>query len=51
VLHRPYATIAGKDFLLFDVGFAVGTVGLVLILAQAVVRHTRALYQLEPNAK
>jgi archaetidylinositol phosphate synthase len=51
VLHRPYATIAGKDFLLFDVGFAVGTAGLVLILAQAVILHTRALYKLEPYTK
>jgi archaetidylinositol phosphate synthase len=50
VLYQPHATIAGKDFLLFDVSFAVGTVGLVLILAQAVIRHTRALYKLEPQA-
>jgi archaetidylinositol phosphate synthase len=46
-VFRPYSIIAGRSFLLFDVGFAVGTVGLVLILAQAVVLHTRALYQLE----
>ncbi len=50
-LRQPYANIGGRDFLLFDVGFAVGTVGLVLILAQAVIRHTRALYALEPHAK
>jgi len=50
VLFRPYATIAGKDFLLSDVGFTAGTVGLVLILGQAVFRHTRALYKLEPHA-
>ncbi len=50
VIFQPYAIIAGKSFLLFDVGFSVGTAGLVLILAQAVIRHTRALYKLEPQA-
>jgi archaetidylinositol phosphate synthase len=48
-LDRPYATIGGRDFLLFDVGFEAGTAGLVLILTQAMVRHVRALYKLEPQ--
>jgi phosphatidylglycerophosphate synthase len=45
--RRPYATIAGHDFLLFDVGFAIGTLALAIVLAQAVIRHTHALYRLE----
>jgi phosphatidylglycerophosphate synthase len=46
-LNSPYAILAGRSFLLFDVGFAVGTLGLAAVLAHAVIRHTRALYQLE----
>ena len=50
-LRRPYATIARHDFLLFDVGFAVGIIGMAVVLAYAVIEHTRALYKLEtlPN--
>jgi len=35
------------QFLFFDVGFAIGTVGVSMILLQAVVRHTRMLYREE----
>ena len=47
LLHSPYAIIAGRSFLLFDVGFGIGTVGLLAVLAQAMFKHTRALYELE----
>ena len=46
-LHRPYATMAGRDFLLFDVGFAIGTVALALILVHATIRHMVFLYREE----
>ncbi|HEY4360900.1 MAG TPA: CDP-alcohol phosphatidyltransferase family protein [Bryobacteraceae bacterium] len=49
-LFRPGVVIAGRGFLLFDVGFAVGSAALAVILAQAMVKHTRALYQLEKPA-
>ena len=46
-LWRPYATIAGRDFLLFDVGFAVGALALTVILVQATVKHIVMLYRQE----
>jgi len=46
-LWDPHALIFGRQFLLFDVGFAIGTAALAIILIQAVVRHTAALYREE----
>ena len=46
-IWQPNALIAGRSFLLFDVGFAIGTVGLAATLTYAVVQHTRLLYELE----
>jgi|SRR5579862_280223 len=46
-LRNPHAKIAGHEFLLFDVGFAIGAVALGLILIQATVKHTRMLYREE----
>jgi phosphatidylglycerophosphate synthase len=46
-LNRPTAVIAGREFLLFDVGFAIGTLGTTLILLQATISHTRRLYKEE----
>src|SRR5712692_885413 len=46
-LRQPYATLAGRSFLLFDVGFAIGATALGVILVQATVAHTRRLYQEE----
>lgn len=47
LLRGPWATIAGRKFLLFDIGFSVGAAALALILLQASVRHTVALYREE----
>ena len=47
VLRSPYATIAGHKFLLFDVGFAIGTAALAVIVVQAAVKHTVQLYREE----
>jgi len=44
---HPYAKIAGREFLLFDVGFAIGAAALAVIAVQAAVNHTRQLYQEE----
>jgi archaetidylinositol phosphate synthase len=46
-IWQPYAIFGSRSFLLFDVGFLIGTVGLAGVLAQAVIRHTAALYKLE----
>ena len=47
VLWDRHALIAGREFLLFDVGFAIGAGALTIILLQAVVRHSAALYREE----
>lgn len=49
VLFRPNARIFGQDYLLFDVGFAVGTIALAIILIQATVKHTVQLYKEESH--
>ena len=46
-LWRPNAIIAGRSFLLFDVGFAVGALALAVILVQATVKHVVMLYREE----
>jgi len=46
-LWRPYALIADRAFLLFDVGFAVGAAALAAILVQATVKHIAMLYREE----
>jgi archaetidylinositol phosphate synthase len=46
-LWRPYAIVAGRNFLLFDIGFAVGAGALALILIQATVKHVVMLYREE----
>ena len=47
IVH-PRAVILGREFLLFDVGGAIGAVGLVVTLIFSAVSNTRALYRLEP---
>jgi phosphatidylglycerophosphate synthase len=44
---NPLAGIAGRHFLLFDVGGAVALAGMVLMAAATAVRHTVALYRAE----
>jgi len=46
-LWRPYAILAGRELLLFDVGFAVGAAALAVILAQATIKHILMLYREE----
>jgi phosphatidylglycerophosphate synthase len=46
-LRNPHAVVAGRHFLLFDLGFGIGAAALTVILIQAVVKHTRTLYREE----
>ncbi len=47
LLYRPLVTIGGTNYHLFDVGGAVGVVGMGIMLVAAVVTHTRHLYRAE----
>src|SRR3954470_23603061 len=44
LFYRPVVKLAGEHYLLFDVGGAVGIVGMGLMLIWSAVRHTIALY-------
>lgn len=47
LIAHPYAILAGRSFLLFDVGGAVAIAGMAVMAASAAVRHTMALYREE----
>ena len=49
-LWRPTALIAGREFLLFDIGFGMGAAATAIILVQATISHTRRLYREETQA-
>ena len=44
---NPYANIAGRSFLLFDVGGVVALAGMAVMAMAAALRHTVALYREE----
>ena len=48
LLFHPTATIAGREFLLFDVGGVVAAIGLIATLVVSAIGHTRELYRAEP---
>jgi len=48
LLNSPWSTIAGSRFLLFDVGLAVGAIGILVTFVVSAVGNTRKLYALEP---
>ena len=48
LMHSGVVTIAGTDFLLFDVGGVVAIAGLVLTFVVSAISNTRALYTAEP---
>ena len=48
LLHSDFVTIAGVDYLLFDVGGAVAIAGLALTFVASAIANTRALYAAEP---
>ena len=47
---KPHAgqTILGDRYLMFDIGGAVGIVGMALVLTISIIRHTVDLYRAEP---
>ena len=47
LLYRPVVRLLGEHYRLFDVGGAVGIVGMGAMLIAAVVRHTVLLYRAE----
>ncbi|MGA2144968.1 MAG: CDP-alcohol phosphatidyltransferase family protein [Bryobacteraceae bacterium] len=47
LLAHPYANVAGRSFLLFDVGGAVALAGMAAMVVATAVRHTVALYREE----
>jgi archaetidylinositol phosphate synthase len=47
LLAHPYANIAGRPFLLFDVAGALALAGMASMAVVAAVRHTLALYRME----
>ena len=47
VFFSPEVTLFGRQYLLFDVGGAIGTAGMLLMLLYATFTHTRALYNAE----
>ena len=48
VWNKPYVTIAGNQYLLFDAGGAIGIAGLSVALLYSIVKHTSHLYRAEP---
>ena len=48
LLHSPYATVFGHRYLLFDIGGAIGSVGMLIMTIVAALRHTADLYIQEP---
>jgi phosphatidylglycerophosphate synthase len=47
LLRPPHVRLFGEQWLLFDVGGAIGIAGMLLMLVQTVVRHTVRLYREE----
>jgi phosphatidylglycerophosphate synthase len=51
LMVKPFVTLFGHTYRLFDVGGVAGIVGLGFTLLITVIRHTRTLYRLEPIPK
>jgi archaetidylinositol phosphate synthase len=49
LLFLPRVQLFGREYLLFDVGGAVGIAGMAVMLILTVVRHTIYLYRAEPR--
>jgi len=48
LLYTPYSAIFSHRFLLFDVGGAIATVGMLAMVVAVALRHTAQLYRQEP---
>jgi len=49
VLSKPIVTLAGRQYLLFDVGGVIGIAGLLVVFGVSVLRNTTALAVAEPR--
>ena len=47
LLRSPNAIIAGKQYLLFDIGGVIGIAGITIALLYSIVKHTAHLYREE----
>src|SRR5580692_3914462 len=47
LFYRPVVGLAGRHFLLFDVGGAIGICGMAMMLVWSALRHTIQLYRAE----
>jgi archaetidylinositol phosphate synthase len=47
LLRTPYATLGGKQYLLFDVGGTLGIAGMSVALVWSIVKHAGQLYRAE----
>jgi archaetidylinositol phosphate synthase len=47
-VRGPLARLGGREFLLFDIGGAIGIAGMAVMLVIASIRNTAALYRKEP---
>ncbi|MSV27331.1 MAG: CDP-alcohol phosphatidyltransferase family protein [Bryobacterales bacterium] len=47
LFYRPHVNLLGERYLLFDVGGALGVVGMAAMLLHSVWKHTAALYRAE----
>jgi archaetidylinositol phosphate synthase len=47
LLRTPYATLGGKQYLLFDVGGTLGIAGMGVALVWSIVKHAGQLYRAE----
>ena len=47
ILSKPVVTLAGRQFLLFDVGGVIGIAGMGIALLCLIVKHTAHLYRAE----
>ena len=48
LLRNPYATVFGHRVLLFDLGGAIASVGMLVMVIMTAARHTAELYRQEP---
>lgn len=48
IAWRPYVLIAGRKFLLLDIGGAIAIAGMTIMALGPIIQHTRTLYRQEP---
>jgi phosphatidylglycerophosphate synthase len=51
LLRSPQVHLAGREFLLFDIGGGIATAGLCTAFVFSSIRNTRALYKAEPRPR